>query len=325
MKASMIRGLLLCCVDAIFLSRPLLLIPVWGFAVFGYVSGSRGMGCPSLFAGWHAPISVAWWIFVFSLSVGAVYVFNQVADREVDAANAGFPLLAKGNIPLWLAWIGIAAFSLASILVPLCRRPELAIFSVLAMLTGFLYSAKPFYFSGRPMLDFLANASGYGLVAFGTGWHLAGAYFGSAFLASCAPYFFLMCAGSISSTLPDYDGDRKHGKNTTAVWLGPILAHRIACSFIALGITIAIIVHDWPAALCAGIAAPFYVAHGVLHSKKTMEASYKIGGMILMLAAAALFPYLVPASILLLVATIVYFRLRFHVRYPSLVPDSPKN
>jgi 1,4-dihydroxy-2-naphthoate octaprenyltransferase len=193
------------------------------------------------------------------------------------------------------------------------------------MLTGFLYSAKPFYFSGRPVCDFLANASGYGLIAFGVGWRLAGAPIGLAFVAACAPYFFLMCAGSISSTLPDYDGDRKHGKNTTAVWLGPIVAHLIAFGFIVLGLAAAFFVRDWPAAVCGGIAAPLYAAHSFRNSAQTMEASYKIGGMILMLAAATLFPYLVPASILLLVATIVYFRLRFHVRYPSLVPDASQD
>jgi hypothetical protein len=103
------------------------------------------------------------------------------------------------------------------------------------------------------------------------------------------------------------------------------VAHHIAFGFVLLGIAAAVFVHDWPAAVCAGIAAPLYMAHSICKSAQTMEASYKIGGMILMLAAAVLFPYLVPASIMLLVATIVYFRLRFHVRYPSLVPDSSQD
>jgi hypothetical protein len=46
--------------------------------------------------------------------------------------------------------------------------------------------------------------------------------------------------------------------------------------------------------------------------------------LIMMLAAAAVFPYLVFASLLSLFATIAYFRLRFHVWYPSLVPAGRK-
>jgi 1,4-dihydroxy-2-naphthoate octaprenyltransferase len=174
------------------------------------------------------------------------------------------------------------------------------------------------------VLDFLANAAGYGLVAFGAGWYLSGAAFGARFLAASIPYFLLMCAGSISSTLPDYEGDLRYGKNTTAVRFGTRKAHIAACVFIAAGLTCSLLVRDWAAAACAGIAVPLYVAHAVQNTVRSMEATYKIGGMLMMLAAAFLFPWLVPASLLSLAATVIYFRVRFHVSYPSLVPISPK-
>ncbi len=313
------------CADAVFLSRPLLWIPVWGFCVFGYLAGLRTTaGSYFISSGWHAPLQTCWWIFVFSFSVGAVYVFNQIADRAVDAENAGFPLLAKGNIPVRLAWVSFAALALASVLTPLAGRPGLAFFSLSALGVGFVYSSKPFCFSGRPVVDFLANAVGYGFIAFGAGWYLSGASFTGEFLIRSLPYFFLMCAGSISSTLPDSGGDRAHGKRTTAVWLGDVAAHRIACICILAGLASALVARDWAAATCAGCAVPLYLAHAMRNSAKSMEATYKIGGMILMVAAAVMFPMLVPASLVCLVATMAYFRLRFHVRYPSLVPDAPR-
>ncbi len=312
------------CADAVFLSRPLLLIPVWGFCSFGYVAGLRCVRGVAFAFGWGAPFPKFGWMLVFSLSVAAVYVFNQITDRNVDAVNAGFPLLSKGNIPLRVAWASAALLALASVLIPLWTRPGVAVFSCLALAVGFAYSAKPVHLAGRPVWDFLANASGYGLIAFGAGWHLSGAAFGARFLASSLPYFLLMCAGSISSTLPDYEGDRRYGKNTTAVFLGVRKAHLVACVFIAAGLACSLLVRDWAAAACAGCAVPLYAAHAVRNTVRSMEATYKIGGMLMMVAAAVLVPWLVPASLVSLLATVMYFRLRFHVSYPSLVPIPPK-
>jgi 4-hydroxybenzoate polyprenyltransferase len=310
--------------DAVFLSRPLLWIPVWGFCSFGYVAGLRYTSGAEFVLAWGTPFPVFGWMLVFSLSVAAVYVVNQIADRDVDTVNAGFSMLAKGNVPLGSAWTSAVSFALASVLVPLMTRPFLTVFSCLALAVGFCYSARPFRLAGRPVMDFLANAAGYGLIAFGAGWYLSGAAFGMRFFASSLPYFLLMCAGSISSTLPDYEGDLKYGKNTSAVCFGTRKAHVVACVFIAAGLVCSLLVRDWAAAACAGIAVPLYAAHAVRNTVRTMESTYKIGGMLMMLASAFLFPWLVPASLLSLIATVIYFRVRFHVSYPSLVPISSK-
>ncbi len=320
----MIRLFLVRLADAFFLARPLLWIPVWGFCIFGYVSGLRSMGRSDLGAAWGAPFSVSGWMLVFSFSVGAVYVFNQIADRAVDAVNAGFPLLARGNIPLRLAWGAAATLAIASVLIPLGKRPILSLFALLALAVGVAYSARPLYFSGRLAADFLTNAVGYAVVAFGAGWHLAGAGFGATFFLASLPYFFLMCAGSISSTLPDREGDRQCGKKTTAVTLGIAPAHLVASAFIVAGLVSSLLEGDWVAAICAGIAVPLYGAFIFRKTVRTMEATYKVGGMIMMIVAAALYPLLAPVSLLSLLATVVYFQVRFHVRYPSLVPVRPK-
>ena len=310
--------------DAVFLARPLLWIPVWGYCAFGYFCGLSAVHGFHLTAAWKTPFAAAAWMLVFSCSVGAVYVVNQVADRLVDAMNAGFPLLARGNIPLWLAWATAIILALASLLIPLAGCPMLSLFSAMAIAVGIIYCIRPFYFSGRFVLDFLANAAGFACIAFGVGWHLSGAVFGAAFFISSAPYFLLMCAGSISSTLPDIEGDKKCGKKTTAVTMGLQSAHILASLFIVAGLVVSLILHDWVALTCAGLAVPFYSAYLIGKTVGAMESTYKIGGLIMMLAAAAVFPYLIVVSLLSLFATIVYFRLRFNVWYPSLVPAAKK-
>jgi 4-hydroxybenzoate polyprenyltransferase len=306
--------------DAVFLSRPLLWIPVWGYCIFGYCSGLTFLHGFNLTAAWRLSLYPAVWMFVFSCSVGAVYVINQIADREVDAKNTGFPLLAKGGIPLWLARGTAGALAMASIFLPFFSRPIVSLFSVLSLTVGLVYSLKPTYLSGRFFLDFLSNAIGFAFIAFGVGWHLSGATFGPMFVFSCAPYFLLMCAGSISSTLPDIEGDRSCGKKTTAVTIGSRPAHVIASLFIVAGCVMAFFMHDWVAAFCAGVAVPLYIVHLIRNTVSSMEATYKIGGLAMMLAAAVIFPLLAPVSLAALIATIFYFRLRYHVKYPSLVP-----
>jgi 4-hydroxybenzoate polyprenyltransferase len=309
--------------DAFFLTRPLLLVPVWGFSAFGWYRGlSEGEHVP-VFALWtlQRSVPVFFWTAVFSLSVAAVYVFNQIADVNVDKENNGLPLLARGKVSLKTAWTCGIACALFSILPPLFGRPLLSVFAVMAVLLGIVYSFRPARLSGRCCLDFIANAAGYGIIAFGVGWHLSGAPFsGHSFALSAMPYFLLMCAGSISSTLPDRDSDAKCGKKTTAVTLGVGRAHVLATLFIVASVIASVALHDLVSGFCAACAIPFYVWHLARPGRRGMEATYKAGGLLCMIAAAALQPVMALAAGAVAVMTRLYFKQRHHVVYPSLVP-----
>ena len=308
--------------DAFFLTRPLLLVPVWGFSAFGWYRG--------LSAGKHVPVVALWtmqrsvpvffWTAVFSLSVAAVYVFNQIADMNVDKKNKGLPLLARGKVSLKTAWTCGIACALFSILFPLFRHPLLSLFAAMAVLLGIVYSFRPVRLSGRCCLDFLANAAGYGIIAFGVGWQMSGAPFSATgFAVSALPYFLLMCAGSISSTLPDRDGDAKCGKKTTAVALGIRAAHVLATFFIGASVVASVALHDLVSGFCAACAVPFYLWYLVRPGQRGMEATYKAGGLLCMAAAAALQPVMALAAGAVAAMTRLYFKQRHHVAYPSLV------
>lgn len=238
------------------MTRPILFVPVWAFALLGYYRFS-----------WHQSQVYPIWqysesfliilvkIMTFTLSVGAVNIFNQIADVEADEANDGFSVFQKSDLGIWVTIISAVIISLVSILIPfIFKWDNIYMFSIAAIVIGILYSFKPTYFTGKPIMDFVSNAVGFGVVAFVVGWTLAG---GSTdlFIQSSMPYTFLMCAGSISSTLPDIKGDKVGGKLTTAVWLGENKSHLLATIFIVSALSVSIIFED---NLCSFICTVFF-------------------------------------------------------------------
>ena len=304
-------------VDLFFLTRPVVIAPVWGFCAFGmYRFSGNLLNSPS--------VTCYLLILLYSMSVGAVYVINQIADYEVDKSNAGFPLLVRGNIPIRAAWVCAALCGLASIVGPLLLgNPSIAFLSVIAIIAGCIYSCKPFSLSGRPFFDFLTNAF-EAFLAFATGWCVLGGGLSDPLLYKlAAPYFLLMCAGSIGSTLPDITGDRAHGKITTAVKFGPYAANLIALGALLAAVPVSILLcNDILALCCAAVAAPFYIIYIARPNAVTMELTYKAGGALTMFAAALAVPLILPAGIFIFFITWLYFRKRHNIAYPSLTPSA---
>jgi 4-hydroxybenzoate polyprenyltransferase len=309
--------------DGLFLSRPLLWVPVWGFVLFGLLA-TRGSLQRLDF--WNASVHLTHQqlvgMMLFSCAVGSVYVINQLADMKVDSANSGFSLLGHAHLSVKLAVLSAIGLALVAVAVPLVYGDMiLALLSAAALVVGGVYSCAPLRLSGRPILDFVSNAFGYGAIAFGVGWHLGGRALQDAdFIVSAAPYLCLMAAGSISSTLPDIEGDRAEGKNTTAVVLGIPAAHAIATLFLVAAALIALHQSDRVAWCCALLSLPVYGAYMVVRTPWLMEATYKVGGALCMVAVAFYVPLFAFLSIVTLAATWLYFRVRFNVQYPALLP-----
>lgn len=301
--------------------RPILFVPVWGFALLGYYkAGYVETGKVPIWNVDNSFLYLLLKISVFSLSVGAVNIFNQIADKKADEINDGFSILNKIEISNKLAFVVASIIAAISILIPLYFKwDSIYIFSISAVLIGFVYSFPPTYFTGRPFVDFITNAIGFGIIAFGVGWTLNGQNFQSILIPS-TPYFLMMCAGSISSTLPDIKGDLAGGKLTTAVLLGDKNANLLATFFICLTIVISVINKDFVSLAAGVISFPVYFIYAINKSELFREATYKVGGAMLMAIVALMYPLFIPFSVLLFVLTIIYFRLRFQVAYPSLLP-----
>jgi 4-hydroxybenzoate polyprenyltransferase len=310
--------------DHIFLTRPMLWIPVWGYCFLGYFAGLGLNNKSNIKLFIQLPLEIFFWIFIFSCSVGSVYIINQIVDKEVDSDNSGIAIMAKENILKKEALITVFILILISIFVPFIKYPSFCLFSLLTIILGFFYNIKPFYFTGKPFLDFISNAVGFSFIAFGAGWYLSKSSFVTDYFIYALPYFFLMCAGSISSTIPDIEGDKKHGKNTTAVVLGISISHIIATLFIIATVFVSVLLADWISFLCSMAALPFYIIFLFKKNNITMEATYKIGGLIMMIIVGIIYPLFMIFCLLVLISTIIYFKKRFNVLYPSLVAKDDK-
>ncbi|MDR0307311.1 MAG: UbiA family prenyltransferase [Chitinispirillales bacterium] len=302
--------------DLFFLTRPVVLVPVWGFSAFGIY---RFKGELFLNLGLSRYLLMTF----YSLSVASVYIINQIADCEVDKSNGGFPLFARSGISTKTAGVFAAVCAFLSITGPLAmKNASVAFLSLLAITAGYIYSCKPFSLSGRPFFDFLTNGF-EAFLAFAAGWCIIGGNITDPLLLkSAAPYFLLMCSGSISSTLPDMPGDHKHNKITTAVRFGAKPAHCIATAALVTAACAAALNSDPLALWCALLVLPIYILYLIHTTALTMELTYKAGGTLTMMAAALAAPLIVPAGLLIFFFTWLYFRKRHNVSYPSLVPDS---
>lgn len=307
--------------DLIMVTRPVVLIPVWGFSALGFTTAIHYTQKNDPFTLWHYITFRDYGnILVFSASVAAVYIMNQIADIEVDKKNGGMPLIASGKVTIKSSILMLCICSIISICIPpIFDHTLLSVAALITLLLGYVYSFKPCRFSGKPILDFLTNALGYGIIAFSVGWILAGkSPFSLLFLASSLPYFFLMCAGSISSTLPDINGDLYDQKYTTAVVFGKIPSHTIALLFVLIAAILGILNDDIIASVCAGTSIPFYIGFYIRKNSFFMEATYKIGGGLCMIAAFIALPLFIPISLLVFLVTWLYFRIRHGISYPSL-------
>jgi 4-hydroxybenzoate polyprenyltransferase len=311
--------------DLLMVTRPVLLIPVWGFSALGVLCAARPDDSLGIIESWHR-ISIGGYglLLIFSLSVAAVYLLNQLADIEVDKKNGGMPLIARGIVSQQAAWWLTGLCGGVSILIPLMtHRYLISLAAITTLLLGYFYSFRPTRLSGRPIADFLSNAIGYGIIAFGVGWMVAGrSPIDNLFIANALPYFFLMCGGSISSTLPDVEGDRLDAKNTTAVVFGILPAHILAMLFIIAAAVTGYLVDDHIAITCAGLSLPLYFAYLMTRKTVIMESTYKIGGALCMVAAFIALPFFILPACVVFFATWLYFRIRHGISYPSLQPPS---
>jgi 4-hydroxybenzoate polyprenyltransferase len=309
--------------DLFFSMRPILLVPVWGFSIFGYFRAKNACFSEMTHFWTTTPIEVYFSFLLFSLSVGVVYLLNQLADIEVDKKNGGLPLIASGVISIKSAWFFAGFLSLLAIVVPvLLHQTILSLLAIATIITGVLYSFKPFFFSGKIILDFLSNATGYGCIAFGVGWWTGGKdILSMEFIIASLPYFLLMCSGSINSTLPDVAGDSEVGKFTTAVVMGKKNAHILSTILLICSVVVSIITKDFLAMGCSMLSLPIYFGYFFFPGHIMMEATYKIGGALCMVSACIIMPVILLISCCLFYLTRIYFKIRHKVSYPSMVPS----
>lgn len=320
----MIRRILLRIGDYVFVTRPLILIPVWSFFILGTRTGRRGAPAP-------APDDAALYGFVcLSAIMICAYLINQVFDQESDRRNEKGHYLTRGIfgvrtvVALALAFFVVASLSFQN--TASLQRPPL----VAALVLALVYSLPPIRLCARPLLDLAANAVGYGGLAFVAG-HLAVGTSPTAGAAQSIPYVLLVGATFLHTTILDVDGDRVSGKTTSSVLMGVCASAWLALALAVAGTAWALAM-TWrgygdplPAMLLALTLPAFALGAAALgrtpvdaaRRAKVSSGTVQFATLVVTVAAAAIEPRYLALILPIVVAARYYYRARFGVTYPG--------
>lgn len=299
--------------DLFFAARPLLHLPVWSIYLITLhhhlkLSGEQ--------FGW---VDVGM-LTLMSLVAAGTYFLNQVHDADSDRLNQKVGFLQRGYLSTKTLMIGFIVTSVAGL--GLALMISAVAFGILlqAFLLGYAYSAPPLRLKDRAVWGLLANAFGIGFLSSlavmpDLTMHNLG------LLGWDSPYYFASAVGGIYllTTIPDAEGDRRTGKRTAAVAYGvrPTLAGAVLLFVLATAVA-------WMSqlpelgALAAVAALLSTVALIAPASTRLTFLATKAPILLLALMAAVYFWGFALFMIALLVATRLYYRRRFGLRYPEL-------
>ena len=238
--------------DFIFLLRPMILIPVWTFYLLGASHGSAETGreipMRALLVG----------LASFTALLGAIYIINQITDRETDRANRKLFLISHSIVPLRSAWVEAAcllalSFALSILFMPISFTAILTV----SLALGIAYSVEPLKLKKRPVLDILSDAAGFGVLATLAGWIAAGAPLEN--LGTLAPYPIAVASVHLATTLADIEGDRAQGMKTSGVVLGASRGTVLAVLLMAVAVITSTVVGNMPAFYASLLSLPFFL------------------------------------------------------------------
>jgi len=298
--------------DRVFLLRPTLLLPVWTLLFWGAaLDRPRAWGIlhfPGRF--WQALVS-------YSLLMGAVYVLNQIYDVDTDRINRKLFLLTDGYLSVRDAWVECAVLVLVSLALGWSLGFSYRVLWGLSLLLGVLYSVPPFVWKGRPVLDLLSNALGYGGVNVLVGW-VAHHTWRWDIWPHTLPLVFSVGAVFLLTTLPDIPGDRASGKRSTGVWLGVRRTAGLAALMLWLAVLFAARYGDVWVLGVGALSLPLFVAAAVDAGEGWIKLAYRLAGGLFGVATALRFPLFVLLGGLTFLALRLYYQRRFGLTYPSL-------
>ncbi|MCK4306836.1 UbiA family prenyltransferase [candidate division WOR-3 bacterium] len=298
--------------DYIFLLRPTLWVPVWTFFLLGAYRGKVLSG------GQASALHFADAFVLYTLLMGGVYILNQIVDIESDRVNKKLYLLPEGYIKISHAWIEFGALFGIAWISAISFSVEFRVILLLSMILGILYSAPPFNFKGRPILDLLSNSFGYGILAFSLGWATANP-FSKHTLLYALPYFFAVGGVFINTTIPDIKGDKQANEITTGIFLGEQRAYWLSTIFILISLVLSIYLRDWICGITSLVAIPLFVWAAVKHNLKACFISIRVGAPILVLLVGIKFWWFIPLLALVFLSMRIYYKRRFNIIYPKIV------
>ena len=290
------------------LLRPTLFLPLWIFFLLGahYAEGEVSLRTVSTF-------------ILYTMLMGGVYIFNQIIDRESDKKNKKLFLISDKLISLKNAYIEMGILLAVSILGSFLLGFDIFAVFLVSLFMGITYSLPKVETKGRPFLDIIWNAAGYGVLAFMIGWLAAEAPSGSMFLTAL-PYFFAVAAVFVNTTIPDIEGDKEEGKVTTGVFLGKqkTLLLGVILDFIAIVTAYLLGERGYICLIGAGLAFPIFVFAYIKQTKKSILFSFRAIPGILAIIVFFITPIIIPLFVAVLGVQKSYYKKKFDIDYPAV-------
>jgi 4-hydroxybenzoate polyprenyltransferase len=293
-------------VDFFFALRPLVLVPAWSFFIVGFGLAHVDTAAPF-------PIER---FTLLSLVLVAAYLINQVVDYESDRINDKGFFLQRGIFSRRL-YVAVAVGCLGLALTAAIGRARAPGLLGASAALGLAYSVPPLRLVTRPGLDLLANGTGYGCLALllgaGPAWSVS-----TLWMARLAAGFLAVAAVFLHTTVMDVDGDRRTGKRSIGVALGPERARSVA-AWVGVGGAVSAWWSEATLLLvaCATLAA-VCVAAAALPQRLSSRTVCVAGTAMFALAAGVYEPLFLAAVAVLTLLTRLYYRKRFSLAYPAL-------
>lgn len=317
--------------DYIAILRPLLLIPVWTMLFLGYYKGLGGKAANHISLPIIGTISfvlrpdneILLTLLLYSLLMGAIYILNQISDSHTDEINGKLYLVAQGYIKKSRLKIQIGILLSFSVIIAFLQFPRIYLYLILlSVVLGVLYSVPPVRLKGKPILDLLANASGFGVVAFAVGWMSTSAALSKEMILGCLPYVACISAAFINTTIPDIKGDVQNGDTTTGAFLGVRKSCILSTLLVVVAILISLLVRDPICLVASLLSLPFFIRMTILNWDERLPriSAIALATKISLLILSFLVAVLIPFYFILLVSTVLlvrmYYQMRFGLSYP---------
>jgi 4-hydroxybenzoate polyprenyltransferase len=294
--------------DYAFFLRPMLHPPVWTIVILGFYYETPG------------PSSIAKLLFLLIISsavAGWAYVLNQISDIESDRINDKLYFLPRGIISIRSAYVLATIAFFLTVIGGFLLGKAIGILFAIGLAVGYIYSGKPINARNHPLGSVLTNGIAHGPLLFLIGYVGSGGVLWNGLIPSL-PYFFAVVAVFIGTTIPDIVGDSRSRKITPGVALGVRPAIIVMTLSLAISFYLALINHDMPLAVVAGLSMPFYAVAIIKSNERWAVMSIKISILLLSIIACVEFwPYAV-ILIVLFAITRVYYKRRFDIIYPRL-------
>ena len=300
--------------DYLIVLRPTLLIPVWTLVLVGYYRAGQFDVSIRLGFNWCVLSTVC----LYSMLSGGCYIVNQIADQETDKMNSKLHLIERGYVKIPILKVEAVVLIVGAIIWSVLQFRNNISYLVLVVIStvlGLMYSVRPVRLKGKPIIDLVVNAIGYGCVAFLIGWGSVSSVSLMA-LQRSIPYVLCVAAAFVNTTLPDLSGDRSNNDLTTGILLGVQRSCQFSLVLLVCAILASLWMDDWIALMTTVICFPFFVYMNFKREIKTIILSTRIGILVLSLIVCIHIPIYAILFFSAIFLVRWYYAVRLGIKYP---------